>query len=1377
MKKSLLKILSVIFSCLFVLSCSNLISGDNSGAGYNSFEKVNIRGTIGVKGALPASIANARSTSAINAGRTAIPSLPEESEYYFFKTRDLDSGEVDNAAGYAESDGSYSVGLVIGRRYEVTAGISSDTEHENVILSTSWETPLVTRENASSLGKNIILEPESEGTGTVSLLIKVSASNISSVIDCSNDKFKLTHKEGSTNEYYLSQNGENIQCGSYEVTLKFYDETTNTCLYFNTQTINVFPDLQTGKWRSGGGSLDPIDASGSYNVTNELVEKFARSQIYVGTTSWGNASVNGSGSPKSPFVSLQNAVSYIARMNDSTIDYTIWISGEVSGNSTIDSDVNGKAHSITVSGTRGNDRDSLNGNNSGSVLTISTSVPVTIKNILITGGRASYGGGINMDSGTNVILESDALIDGNYASDSGGGIYSKGTLVLKSGSIVGRQVSSTATNSSYSNYATTGGGISFAGGTVTLEKDSVVSYNFAYQGGGIQCSFSSYSASYVLSITSAEIAYNGCDPKIRFSRDCSWSSYGGGIFANGCKFAASAIKLHDNYGSDGGGGLFLQNCSSGEMTDCSVFDNTMHASGYSEATDVLLFDACRLSLKDCQVSNKNKVSNGVKVRTSTSYLELKGSTVISSKTPVLLNSGTYITVSDNLTGTSPVATINMETWSQGPSAIVVMADGTKVKDLSTISDITNMFVCSEEKYSTVLSDDKKSLYLDAPIFVSSTVIDSTAKLGSKKNPCQSISSAATLLTDTNADYRIVIDGEITGKDNTIPSTISAKSLSIKGLTDNEHDILNGAPTDTSVLTIKSVVPITIENLTITGGNSSKTGAGIYIYINDDNKGGNITIGKNVIIENNTTADTGGGIAIYDVNKHTTTLKITENAIVRNNTSLQENYGGGGIYSSSAKIYISGSVQITDNKAGNDDYPNCDGAGIYCYSNTDDYVCLCIGYSDEEVIDTKCKAVISNNQAKGNGGGIYVAGTTLKIAGGTISENTADEEGGGVYYKADKAFFITSKTYIPAGSDNKNLVYLATGTEPGAPITIKDTLNPPYEANGIVATLKPQDYNTAIIKADTEANLQKAVGKFRIIQKAGSTSLGTGLEYGLDSEGKYSTEKINIVTASVASNKMNEICTSINSLISGSQTSYNLWLIGTLKPIANGENYSLTIPAGKEVSLSAPDTANIRTFYTSDNYVCFFNVEGKLTLGNNISIQGNKSSNTKANTKAFKLNNGSQLILDGAKITDCGTTAAALTGGFIAHVVAGSVLRIKGNTDISYNTDSIYVDGGTVYMEGGKIHDNDLGSKDTAVIIMQNKGNFIKSGGEISGNKGYRGRQDGKPSQVSFNTTGGGGYWGTTESNLKLICPPTGKTYYFTSKNDVESQTVSERDDF
>ena len=201
MKKTSIKLLSLIFSCTVLFSCSNLIDDDTFAVDSNSLEKVTVTGKISVSGAVPTGIANARSASCVTCGRTAFPTMPEGSEYYFFKTRDLDSGVEDDAAGYAYTDGTYEFSLIIGRRFEVTAGISSDDEHNNVILSTSWETPVVSRENASTLGKNIILEPGTEGTGTVELLMTVDSSVQS--VTCSSSAYLVSGYDNHIFKIYI----------------------------------------------------------------------------------------------------------------------------------------------------------------------------------------------------------------------------------------------------------------------------------------------------------------------------------------------------------------------------------------------------------------------------------------------------------------------------------------------------------------------------------------------------------------------------------------------------------------------------------------------------------------------------------------------------------------------------------------------------------------------------------------------------------------------------------------------------------------------------------------------------------------------------------------------------------------------------------------------------------------------------------------------------------------------------------------------------------------------------------------------------------------------------------------------------------------------
>ena len=82
----------------------------------------------------------------------------------------------------------------------------------------------------------------------------------------------------------------------------------------------------------------------------------------------------------------------------------------------------------------GDDTTKINADGYGSALSISTQVPVTIRNLKITGGNASEGGGISA-SYTKLTIEEGCSITGNEASKYGGGIYMyNGKLIMKGGS-------------------------------------------------------------------------------------------------------------------------------------------------------------------------------------------------------------------------------------------------------------------------------------------------------------------------------------------------------------------------------------------------------------------------------------------------------------------------------------------------------------------------------------------------------------------------------------------------------------------------------------------------------------------------------------------------------------------------------------------------------------------------------------------------------------------------------------------------------------------------------------------------------------------------------------------------------------------------------
>ncbi len=153
--------------------------------------------------------------------------------------------------------------------------------------------------------------------------------------------------------------------------------------------------------------------------------KVFSSDIWVKSAGNGGNDTTGDGSSAAPFATVQKAVSEFASYNKSSGDYKIHVSGTVTGNQTISNALNGKASKLTLIGESSG---TLDGNGSGTVLNVTSSVPVTIKSLAIKNGNAIQGGGINIASSATVTLDSGTVMESNQATNYGGAIYNGGTL-------------------------------------------------------------------------------------------------------------------------------------------------------------------------------------------------------------------------------------------------------------------------------------------------------------------------------------------------------------------------------------------------------------------------------------------------------------------------------------------------------------------------------------------------------------------------------------------------------------------------------------------------------------------------------------------------------------------------------------------------------------------------------------------------------------------------------------------------------------------------------------------------------------------------------------------------------------------------------------
>ena len=237
-----------------------------------------------------------------------------------------------------------------------------------------------------------------------------------------------------------------------------------------------------------------------------------------------------------------------------------------------------------------------------------------------------------------------------------------------------------------------------------------------------------------------------------------------------------------------------------------------------------------------------------------------------------------------------------------------------------------------------------------------------------------------------------------------------KNLTLQGA-GAAHVTINGGGNG-SVVTIGSGATVTIDGVTITGGNSTASfyrgGGGI---IND----GTLTV-TNSILSGNSASGYGGGIANFG------TLTVANSTLSGNSA-----YGGAGIDND-------GTLTVTNSTfSGNSaDY----GGGIYSVA-----------------LVTVTNSTLSSNSAARSGGGIYNDGT-LTVTNSTFSGNSA-EGGGGIINHSTLA--VTNSTLSGNSADSGN---------GGA---IKSNLGTTTLSNTIVAN-SPSGGNCIGMAGDSGGNL-------------------------------------------------------------------------------------------------------------------------------------------------------------------------------------------------------------------------------------------------------------------------------------------------------------------
>lgn len=1139
------KNVSIIFLCLLcfgaLFSCNNVSNSSGgtlqNGAGQGT---VILKGTISANSALPAEIAAAVSPLAGANGsvsRSAFPDINDTTQYYKF----VDAVQTDGSGRYTigrdDQDKFSAEGGVLAfelrldqGHWEITTGIKKnkggDEANDVTVLSDYCEKTVDLSEPVISHVFAIV--PSQSGDedkkGTVRLEVSSEASleTIQLILLCSDERFRAVWGEpmaraveftGGTTVYIPP-----IQSGNYEITFCFLKSGRH--VFSTVQTISVFDYMETNKWLPDGTGL--ISDSGVFKVTQDLANSQLDSAIYVGvhkdlsSVEGIDASDSNSGHAYEPLRTLQAAVDKIAAYGNGATPYTIYVSGTLPKDKLqIPATLNSKARSLKICGldslADGTPMSAIDADENGTALTVSTTVPVTLENIKITGGNNAVGngGGIVVSSGATVTLGANGLVAGNKALR-GGGVYVEGSFTLDGGTIGDASKTEHATRSENSNSTATvgtnsfGGGIFFSStGKVTV-KSGVIAYNYAYRGGGIASENSAYSADSQLTIKGGKIRHNCAESGNGAIQN--WS-FGGGVFINGSKLSFTGGEIYGNFGIDGGGGIFLQNASNAAMSGGSVHDNMYDVeteqdprSRWKWGADILLFDSSTLDMSGGKIYSDTQKDYGVMIRTSSCALNISGKSEISQNTPVLPGNIIYhedshsyeyvdnpITIAGALIppdgdASKKNAYIVPTHWKRGLTVINALAGipaasaktlvANNIGRFATIDvdfdvranetvGIINAPLCVAASDSTRTATDSDGKSWNAP------PADTAEQRGTRSYPYATMSQVTDQideLNDNTVPYEILINGTIKGYDYAHAEFAGATtgSVTIRGANgydgSTKLDVLDAnmlgedSYSEYPVLKFKgntdAKISATIQDLKITGGN--------YLHRATSND------------------LSGGGIcASY------TDISLAKGALIAGNKARM----GGGVYIKQGKLFVyadarvgeDGAAAATDSDIATGKCSNyaasygggicCNGGGVY------------LGYKNASTVATGADALtggVFRNYTDRLGGGIYISNyAELHMAAGSVSRNCAQEVGGGIYNNKtaemtggkiadneapkggavhnEKDFVMGGSAWIPyGGGKGKNDVWLGEN----CCITIASALSRPTGASGANATITP-----------------------------------------------------------------------------------------------------------------------------------------------------------------------------------------------------------------------------------------------------------------------------------------------------------------------------------
>ena len=427
----------------------------------------------------------------------------------------------------------------------------------------------------------------------------------------------------------------------------------------------------------------------TWNITFNTGADLSTNSFYVSAT--GNN--DNEGKRNSPLASFEGAV---AKMNDPDADYTIYVDGTLTQYQNLYSALSPSvAQSVTIMGANGIDpetnapKDSIKLSGSGaSVLLVETDVPLTLSNIVLTGGNSNNnGGGILINHyQAKVTLADGAIITGNTAAENGGGIYmvDGASLYMTGGEISNNTVEDGSGGGIYAN-----GNLTITGGTICRDT--------AKWGGGVYVPL--FDDSYKVSIGgTTKISLNVAD------------SCGGGICLDG--YCGQPVMLSGSANvnrniSKKGGGIAVLEASMLIMSDDAVItdNNALNYGGGVYLEDDSDYGGAQLVMTGGTISTNSLIAGnshgtGVYAQEGTA-ITMGGAARIASENDVYLDgeaNNAKIYIGSLLTAEAPVATITPgDNVADLPTVLTVgqyYVDGDWVDATTTVAENFTKFAIS-----------------------------------------------------------------------------------------------------------------------------------------------------------------------------------------------------------------------------------------------------------------------------------------------------------------------------------------------------------------------------------------------------------------------------------------------------------------------------------------------------------------------------------------------------------------------------------------------------------------------------------------------------------------------------------------------------------